>query len=435
MVDRPPSSREDSIDTEMTAYRGAVATLVERVIQRIEQKLLDREIPEAVAGRVERTIAEQLTELRREEAIGASIVEEKLARDARAELLELGVIGPLLEDDTVTEIAVAGTSSITVMRSGRRSIVEPPLSSEGSVRRVLSRLLRQTGVPLGPDEHVVARKLPNGFHLTAVTGARAPTGTLLRLDRAQRVDATLDELVRAGAVSRAVATFLRHCVAVRANVLVVGPRDARPAAIAGALASASPDGHVVAIQDSDVIVSNAVSVSHIDIAGATAELSGLVDFGGRLPDARLIVDSFSGRTAAAVLDAVAGGADGLIAVVNAASLRRGLSRLPAELAVARPGLAVDAARELLASTFDILIDVARLRDGRQRVIRVAESAGIGAGEIALRDIFSFNVERTASGGSVEGTFQATGVSPRIVGDMVARGIQVDSGVFSRPPSR
>jgi pilus assembly protein CpaF len=122
-------------------------------------------------------------------------------------------------------------------------------------------------------------------------------------------------------------------------------------------------------------------------------------------------------------------------VLPAASLRRGLARLPAELSAARPGLGVAAAKEWITGTFDVLVDVARLRDGRQRVIRVAEPIGVIDGEIALRDIFTFVIERTATGGSVEGTFQATGVAPRVVGDMTARGIHVDSGVFSRPPSR
>jgi pilus assembly protein CpaF len=281
---------------------------------------------------------------------------------------------------------------------------------------------------------MISRKLKGGFHLEAATGSRVPSGTMIHLDRAQRVDATLDDLVRSGTISRVVATFLRNCVAVRANILVVGPREARGAMIAGALASASMDGHVVAIQNTDVIVSNAVPMSHVDVSDAEKDLPNLVEFAGRFPEARLVVDNFNGRIAAAVLGAIAGGADGLVAVSAAASLRRGLLRLPAELSALRPELSASAARELLATTFDVLIDVAVLRDGRRRVVRIAEPAGIVSDEIVLRDIFSFVVERT-SGGSVEGTFQATGVAPRILGDMVARGLSVDSGVFSRPPSR
>jgi pilus assembly protein CpaF len=434
VVERPASTREDSVDTETTAYRSAVAALVERVLQRLEPNLLDGELSESVLQRVDRTIVDQLAELRKEDVIGAAIVEERLKRDTRAELVVLGVIGPLLDDETVSQITVFGSTSVTAMRAGRRVIIEPALSSEASVRRILARLLRTAGAPLQPREQMISRKLPSGFQLEAATGPRVPTGTMVHLDRAQRVDATLDDLVRSGTVSRVVATFLRNCVAVRANILVVGPREARGAMIAGALASASMDGHVVAIQNTDVIVSNAVPVSHVDVSDAEKDLPDLVEFAGRFPEARLVVDNFNGRIAAAVLGAVAGGADGLVAVSSAASLRRGLLRLPAEISALSSDLSAAAARELLATTFDVLIDVAVLRDGRRRVVRVAEPAGIASDEIVLRDIFSFVVERT-SGGSVEGTFQATGVAPRILGDMVARGLSVDSGVFSRPPSR
>ena len=434
VVERPSSVREDSIDTEMTAYRSAVVALTERVAQRLEPNLLDGELNDAIRSRVDRTLTDQLAELRREDIVGASIADDRLKRDARAELLEFGAIGPLLEDESVSEITVFGSVTVNATRGGRRVTMEPPFSSETSVRRVLARLLLSSGVPLEPGEQMVSRKLRGGFQLAAVTGPRVPSGTMIHLERAQRVDATLDDLVRSGTISRVVATFLRNCVAVRANILVVGPREARGAMIAGALASASTDGHVVAIQDNDVIVSNAVAVSHVDVADSPRELPDLVDFAGRFPEARLVVDNFSGRTAAAVLGAVAGGADGLLAVSTAASLRRGLLRLPVEISVARPELSVDAARELLATTFDIVIDVAVLRDGRRRVVRICEPAGITSDEITLRDIFSFVVER-ANSGSVEGTFQPTGVAPRILGDMVARGLSVDSGVFSRPPSR
>src|SRR5262249_3088483 len=127
VVERPASTREDSVDTEMTAYRSAVAALTERVVQRLEANLLDGELGEAALQRIDRAIVEQLAELRKEDVIGASIVEERLKRDARAELVELGVIGPLLEDETVSQITVFGSSSVTATRAGRRVIIEPPL--------------------------------------------------------------------------------------------------------------------------------------------------------------------------------------------------------------------------------------------------------------------------------------------------------------------
>jgi pilus assembly protein CpaF len=328
-----------------------------------------------------------------------------------------------------------GTASVHAVRSGRKINVEPPFSSEASLRRALGRLAARSGVPRAAHEAVVTRKLEGGLSLHAITGARAPGGTLLYLERSQRVDSSLDDLVRSGAVSRAMATFFRQCAAARANVLVVGAREARPTAVAAAIVAASKEGHVVALNAGDVIVSSAVSVTHLDAGGAPADTAAMVELVGRLPEARLVVDPFGGAVGALVMDAVATGANGLVAVGSAATLRRGVSRLPADLAAARPGLSVDVAREWVAGTFDLFVEVAQLRDGRRRVVRVAEAAGVLDGEIALRDVFTFVAERTATGGSVEGTFQPTGHTPRIVGDMALRGIHVDSGVFSRPPSR
>jgi pilus assembly protein CpaF len=436
VVERLPSvPREDSIDPETTAYRSAVAALVGRVSARLEAGVLDSEISETVRTRVDKAVTEHLADLRKEDVVGASVVDERLRRDALAELLDLGALGPLIEDESVVEIVVAGTSPLIVSRGGRRMLIDPPISSEASLRRVLARLSRRSERPIGNDEGLIFRKLPNGFRLTALVGPRTPSGTLLRLTRIQRVDSTLDDLVRAGTVSRAVATFFRHCMSVRANILVSGPQDARPISIAAALASASPDGHVIELFENDLIVSSSVHVSHVDLSEPSETTDSLVDFAGRVPDARIVVENLTGATSASALEIVSGGFDGLVAVLPAASLRRGLARLPAELSAARPGLGMAAAKEWIAGTFDVLIDVARLRDGRHRVIRVAEPIGVIDGEIALRDIFTFVIERTATGGSVEGTFQATGVAPRVVGDMTARGIHVDSGVFSRPPSR
>jgi pilus assembly protein CpaF len=64
------------------------------------------------------------------------------------------------------------------------------------------------------------------------------------------------------------------------------------------------------------------------------------------------------------------------------------------------------------------------------VLRVSELAVEGQ-RIVLRDVFAFNVERTAAGGAIEGTFAPTGVVPGIIEDLAARGVAVDPSIFRR----
>ena len=63
--------------------------------------------------------------------------------------------------------------------------------------------------------------------------------------------------------------------------------------------------------------------------------------------------------------------------------------------------------------------------------RVAEFSHWPTNPLELRDIFTFTVERTAAGGTVEGSFQPTGVVPRIAEDLVSRGVPLDLGIFKR----
>jgi pilus assembly protein CpaF len=143
------------------------------------------------------------------------------------------------------------------------------------------------------------------------------------------------------------------------------------------------------------------------------------------------VGTFTGRVGATALDLIAEGRQGVLAVLRGPGLRQGLARTVPELCTARPGLTLDAAREWLGTSFDLAVELARLRDGRYRVLRVAEVIGTDHGAVALRDIFTFSVERSAAGGAVEGSFAATGVVPRFVEELRLRGITLDQALFDR----
>ena len=153
-----------------------------------------------------------------------------------------------------------------------------------------------------------------------------------------------------------------------------------------------------------------------------------------VPDVRVVAELARREVTAALVDATGEGLDGIIAVAHAPNVRRALGRLTADVVAGRGGASMAAAREWVASAFDVVVEVGRLRDGRHRVLRVAELAGTSPEEIRIADVFSFNVERTAAGGAVEGTFNASGSVPRIADEVSSRGFSLESSLFTRPPS-
>jgi Flp pilus assembly CpaF family ATPase len=185
---------------------------------------------------------------------------------------------------------------------------------------------------------------------------------------------------------------------------------------------------VVVVQDVEEIgVAGHAHAVNLSIADTRRMGEECVRAAAKLRPERLIVTQLAGGVAAATVDAMAEGSDGVLAALPAPTLRQGLSRLVAQLVLHRPGLALDGMRDVVGESFDIAIEIGALPDGRLRVMRIAELGGSDAKGIVARDIFVFNAD-PASG---DGTFSATGVVPRIANDLAARGMKLDPAMFKR----
>lgn len=415
---------------ETTDLSDSVATLVARVAERLGAHDFRRPADAALEQRVEPLLRE-LWKLQEKEVPG--VEGERVVARARAELLDLGPLGPLLADTSIAEIGVPRFDRLVVARSGRPLGTEPGFSSELSLGWALHRLCEQSGIPLRAEEAGVGRKLPSGATLEVTLGSGLPHGSLLVVRRPRRTTLTLDELVRRGTISRAIAVFLQHCITARLNLLVVGARDGGPETLLGALSIVQTEGSAVWIVEAASPPFS--SMARIDVSLSPERLHQAVQVAARIPSVRLVADITQAGLAMALIDAVGDGADGVVASRFGVGIGRALARLAADLAMNGPAAAPAAARDLVASSFDVALEVAQLRDGRYRVVRVAEILGTNAQGFELGDLFSFVADRTAAGGAIEGTFVPSGTVPHVAETLRARGIQVEAALFSRPLSR
>ncbi len=421
----------------IAAQRGALAALVDRVSELVDLRALDSGAPpdDAMIGRVDRALAERITILRAEGAVPADVDVDALLAEARRELLDLGPLASLFNDEDVSEIQIVRSDYVVAMHGRRQVPSEIGFSSEAAVARVIRRLCVSAGKPLQPGEQFVERRLPRGARMFAVLPPASDRGHMVVIRKPQRADLTLEDLVRSGTISRAMAGLFAQCVEGRANLLVTGAVGAGATSLLGALAAAgSTNDRVVVLQEDDELIFNQPHTISIVLGETPEEGARAVQAAARIRPDRLVIGAFAGSVAAEVVDAMGDGVDGVLAAARAPTLRQAAARLTADLAASKPGLTPDIAREWLASAFDLVIEIARLRDGRHRVLRVAELEMDGS-RLAVRDIFTFAVERTAAGGALEGSFHPTGVVPGIVEDLAARGIQIDASIFKRHNSR
>jgi pilus assembly protein CpaF len=384
----------------------------------------------ALMQRAERLLREQAASMRAQGEAPEALDVDALVQAAMNELFGLGPLGPLLDNEEIGEVQALRPGRLLAQRGQRWVAIEPPFSSDNAIYRVLARLCRLAEVPLTPGEAQVERYLPQGHSMLALMPPLTH-GPALVVRRRRRVEATVDELVRGGVLSRTMATFLGHCTTGRANLLVIGPAEAGVSPFVAALAAlAPPDERVVCASSPDepfVGPSSALALP-LEANGERAEVA--LRAVARLRADRMIAGPLGGRLFAAMLDLIGEGVRGVVATVRAPTLRQGLGRLVAEVCAAHPGLSADVVREWVATSFDLGVELARSRDGRSRVLRVAE-LNAGPSSIEARDVYAFNAERSAAGGGgVEGTFQPTGHVPRLVDDLRARGFTIDGSLFN-----
>jgi pilus assembly protein CpaF len=412
-------------DRQQPGRRVALITLVDRVADVVDLSPLERtpEVDATLKEQIERTVRDQAKAMRSEGEAPENLDLDQLAGDAIRELVALGPLGPALDDEEITEIHVARSDWVTVKRkSERMAVPDAFFTSDEAVARVVARLAHQAGEPLAPDESVVERCMPSGAVLVAI-GPPASRAWVLTLRKRRRVEASIDDLVRDESMSRPMADFLVACVRARCNMMIVGAASGDASVLLSALASEAPAAERIAvIQGEDEIVVAAGHALSFWPAGREPSVASLAAAASRLGADRLVVGSLGSATGLASLDEI-GKREGVLAGYGAPTLRHGLSRLGARLSLSHPGISTATARELVADTFDIGVEVGAGSDGMLRVRRIAELSSADANQF-VHDIF-------LSGEGGAPSFSATGAMPRVFQDFASRGVHLDATVFSR----
>ena len=87
------------------------------------------------------------------------------------------------------------------------------------------------------------------------------------------------------------------------------------------------------------------------------------------------------------------------------------------------------ARAQIASAINVVIQVARLADGRRRLTSIAEITGMEGETISMQEIFRFKPTGRGADGEVLGHFEATGIRPKLLTVASEYGIELSSELF------
>jgi len=100
-------------------------------------------------------------------------------------------------------------------------------------------------------------------------------------------------------------------------------------------------------------------------------------------------------------------------------------------------LPIRAIREQESAALDVMVHLARLRDGTRRVVKVSEVEGMEGDTIVLQDIFYFDYSMGVDDdGRFLGHLKSTGLRPKFSRKLEDMGIALGAGLFEyEPPAR
>jgi len=146
------------------------------------------------------------------------------------------------------------------------------------------------------------------------------------------------------------------------------------------------------------------------------------------PD-RIILGEVRGAEAIDMLQAMNTGHEGSLATIHANTPRDALTRLENMISMGAAGLPVKAMRQQISSAIGVVVQVARLTDGKRKLMSIQEITGMEGEMITMQEIFSFKQTGLGTDGAVQGHFSATGVRPRFGERLRTFGVSLPDDMF------
>ncbi|MGK5499291.1 CpaF family protein [Streptomyces sp. URMC 125] len=334
-----------------------------------------------------------------------------LIRRVVDEALGLGILEPLLEDASITEIMVNGPDQVFVERAGRVERLPLRFASTEQLMQTIERIVSTVNRRVDESNPMVDARLPSGERVNVIIPPLALTGPTLTIRRFPRAY-TLHEMIGLGSLDEHMLLLLAGLVRARFNVVVSGSTGSGKTTLLNALSGLIPDGErIITIEDAAELQLQQSHVISLESRPANVEGKGritirdLVRNSLRMRPDRIIVGEVRGGETLDMLQAMSTGHDGSLATVHANSAEDALMRLQTLASMAEVKVPFEALRDQINSSLDVIVQLGRYPDGSRRVSEIAVLDSRGREEYRIATVCRFEALPAGADGAVRGAFR------------------------------
>ncbi|HEY6039119.1 MAG TPA: ATPase, T2SS/T4P/T4SS family, partial [Kofleriaceae bacterium] len=416
----------DPLDPKIVKMLDLQSNILERLRAKLDlDKIpMDRLHEEDLWQKAERATIDLVETLETSGELPKYIDQDSLIKETLNEALALGPLEDLLADEALDEILIDRRDRVVVGKNGVLRGSGKAFSSDDVFERVVKRLVHEAGSQIDEHRPVVDLRMRDGTRLTAAVSPVAARGACLVLKKPAATMPSLSDLVGQNALSSGMADFLATCIAARRNILVCGGPGSGKTSLVAALASASPPGErVVSVEEVAELALGRDEWIQLESRPGTGrhndvDMTALLEMALRFMPDRLIVGEVRGREALTLVHALNATVDGAVVAMTGEGANAALNRLATLTRSVQLG-GDSAMRELVASSFEIVVHVARHADGSIKVHSIEEITGVSETTFETQMVFAYQ----------NNSFSPTGTVPRFYSELEAQGIKADQAVF------
>jgi pilus assembly protein CpaF len=407
--------------------------LNERLLSVLDLSLIDTIEKDAAREEIRSIVDRLLTE---ESAPLSRRQRQLIIERIEDEIMGLGPLEPLLADHTISDILVNGYDTVYIERGGKLELTNTKFSDHQHLLNTIDRIVSAVGRRIDESSPMVDARLADGSRVNVIIPPLALDGAVMSIRRFGVELLSMQHLIDLGTVSREVADVLSAIVKARLNVLVSGSTGAGKTTMLNILSSFIPhDERIVTIEDSAELQLQQPHVVRLETRPSNIEGKGevtsrdLVRNSLRMRPERIIVGEVRGGEALDMLQAMNTGHDGSLTTVHANSPRDALGRIENMVSMTGISFPINALRSQIAAAIDVVLQIARLEDGKRKLVSLQEISGMEGDVITMSELFKFEREGLDENNQVIGQLRATGIIPSFHRDLASRGIDLPIEVF------
>jgi len=217
-VEIPKSEKEPVLETG-NVWLETKIKLHTRLIDEIDLAQLDGLESEELREKVHVIVAE----MAREDKLKMNASDlRKLGDGVYDEMVGLGPLEVLLQDETVSDILINTHERVFVERRGELELSAVRFANEPHLLRIINRIVSQVGRRVDESQPLCDCRLLDGSRVNVAIAPIAVDGPLVSIRKFSKSPLTLDKLIEFNAIPDIVAQFLWAACKARVTILISG---------------------------------------------------------------------------------------------------------------------------------------------------------------------------------------------------------------------